>query len=201
MNVSDPAGGALLIAGEGWSRQHEGNMKRKTVDPDIEDLLRRLRRTRLHEPPRDALAAAAALGERLKPRGRGLREWIATLVFDSATTPLAVGVRGADAAERRLLYEVRRGGERAELDLRVRRDARGRLEIVGQLLPPWRDATVEIRGSRGHRAVPLGAHGEFRFSALVRPRAGYALTVRRGGRAWGIPKVPGTSRDPEERDA
>ena len=115
----------------------------------------------LHEPPDGVLRQAIALGSQLQPQP-GLVERLFELVFDSAAQPLPAGVRGAAAEERRLLFRLAgEGTDPAELDLRLRREAGGTIELTGQLLPPCEGAVAELRTGRKTRRVDLGEGGEF----------------------------------------
>ena len=51
--------------------------------------------------------------------------------------------------------------EGAELDLRLRREPRGTVELTGQILPPIPDAWIEARSARTRRRQRLGKEGEF----------------------------------------
>ena len=133
-------------------------------DRDLEKLERlagRLDGKSLREPPAGVLRKAIALGASLEPRP-SLLERICELLFDSGAEPLPAGVRGAAAEERRLLYRFAGEGlETAELDLRLRRESGGTVELTGQLLPPREGAVVELRSGRKSNRVALGEGGEF----------------------------------------
>lgn len=136
-------------------------MTRDRKEERLEALGGLLRGEHLMEPPEGVLRRALALGSQLEPKP-GLVERLFELVFDSAAQPLPAGVRGAAAEERRLLYRLAgEGAELAELDLRLRREAGGTLELTGQLLPPREGAAVELRSGRKKRRVDLGEGGEF----------------------------------------
>lgn len=118
----------------------------------------------LQAPSAGALRRAEALGSRLAPRPASGLRWLTELVFDSAAQPLPVGVRSAAGGQRRLLYEARADPatkDRCQLDLRVRREPAGTIELMGQLLPPWAHARVEATAGRTKRKKKLGESGEF----------------------------------------
>ncbi len=136
-----------------------------------------LKGTHLQAPSAGALRKARALGSRLRSRPVGVLQWLAELVFDSAAQPLPVGVRSAATGQRRLLYEARAGAateDRCQLDLRVRREPAGTIELTGQLLPPWVRARVEATAGRTKRKKILGESGEF----LMRGIPARAETLR-----------------------
>ena len=130
----------------------------------------------LQAPSVGALRKARALGSRLGSRPVGGLQWLTALVFDSAAQPLPVGVRSAAGGQRRLLYEAQAGSaeERCQLDLRVRREPAGTIELTGQLLPPWVSARVEAATGRTRRKKTLGESGEF----LIRGIPARAETLR-----------------------
>jgi hypothetical protein len=142
-------------------------MRRKTIVSDG-DLIRDLKGRHLVEPPRRSLAEAIALGGNMVARRTGAVAWLAELLFDSGLAPATAGVRkGAAASERRLLYRCRTAAEdEVQLDLRCRSLADGTMEIVGQLLPPWRDASVEVRSGQARRRTALGVNGEFALDGV-----------------------------------
>lgn len=115
----------------------------------------------LRRPPASTLRKALALGSQLEPR-TGAATWLVKLLFDSSAQPLPAGVRGGTAGHRRLLYQARtEPGEEVQLDLRVRRERGGTLELTGQLLPPWAGAQVVAFAGRGRRKLSMGDGGEF----------------------------------------
>jgi hypothetical protein len=121
---------------------------------------------RLVEPPDGVLRRAIALGDALEARPT-LGERLCELLFDSGSEPLPVGVRGAAAEERRLLYRLAGEGLlAAELDLRLRREAGGTVELTGQLLPPREGAEVRVRSGRKTCKLQLGEGGEFLARSL-----------------------------------
>ncbi len=154
--------------------------------PDPERLAALLSGDRLHEPPAGTLRRAIALGARLEERPAGVAAWVARLLFDSAASPLPAGVRGGAGTDRRLLYQLdpaQPGDEAAQVDLRVRQDAGGTLEITGQLLPPPAGASVTVRAGKVSRTTPVGAIGEFAVHGVSARAAKIVLTLDVPGRA------------------
>ena len=132
-----------------------------------------VRSDRMAEPPAEAVSRAVAIVRKARPgRLRALVETLrATLVFDSLTAPLPVGVRSARlAGARRLLYEA----ESFDIDLsvekvavRTKRGVRGQILARSGSLP----GGIEVQFARaGGRAIrrPLDPHGEF-FSGPLLP--------------------------------
>lgn len=157
----------------------------------------------LDSPSAGALRKAKALGSRLASRPAGGLQWLTDLVFDSAAQPLPVGVRSAATGQRRLLYEGRvdrATTERCQLDLRVRREAAGTIELMGQLLPPWVRARVEATAGRTKRKKRLGESGEFVIRGIparaktlrleIRGEDGEQLVVRE------VPLLPSPAESP-----
>lgn len=96
------------------------------------------------------------------PRKAG-RQAIASLLFDSARTPLVAGVRSAAMAERQLLYGV----SKYRIDVRIEPQSNSeRVALVGQVLnsmaPGESIGAVPVRLCRGRRVLaesmtsPLG---------------------------------------------
>lgn len=130
-------------------------------DERLERLAGLMAGRRLVEPPAGVLRKAMALGDLLGAKP-SLVDRICELLFDSGSEPLPVGVRGAATEERRLLYRLGGGEfEEAELDLRLRREAGGTVELTGQLLPPHEGAAVELRSGTRTRKIQLAEGGEF----------------------------------------
>ncbi len=115
------------------------------------------------------------------------REWIACLVYDSASPQAAVGLRGA-TRERHLIYQFDQG----ELDLRFSPlgpyDAAGspqRVELLGQVSGPsaFSSAVLRRRDAQALEA-PLDADGV--FDIALEPGE-YELTLQGAERAIVIP--------------
>jgi len=163
--------------------------RRRGRNQDTADTLARaLRGEHLAEPPAATLRRAIALAAEL-PRKRGFLSWVADLVFDSALSPEPSGVRAARRTERRLLYRAtprprrRPLREAAELDLRLRRDAQGRVELTGQILPPWPGGRAVVRAGRLRRVARLGPHGEFLVKTLPARAESFRLEIEGPDRA------------------
>jgi hypothetical protein len=118
----------------------------------------------LVEPPRDVLHRAFALKSLLPQAAEGLGAWIVRLVFDSGVQPVPAGVRSGGSSERRLLFEARRSEsdpEPRQVDLRIRRESGGGIEILGQCLPPWKAASVEAGSGKAAKSAEVDEAGEF----------------------------------------
>lgn len=154
-------------------------MRRKRIVSEP-DLIRDLKGRHLVEPSRRVLAEAIALGSRLVPARKGVAAWIAELLFDSGLAPATSGVRnGAAASERRLLYRCVTGADgEAQIDLRLHAAADGTVDLVGQILPPWRGASVATKSGRVRRQAVLGANGEFAVAGIPGGRDTMSLEIR-----------------------
>ena len=148
----------------------------------------------LQAPSAGALRKARALGSRLDSKPVGGLQWLTALVFDSVAQPLPVGVRSAASGQRRLLYEARGGSaaeERCQLDLRVRREPAGTIELMGQLLPPWVRARVEATAGRTKRKKTLGESGEFLMRGIPARAEALRLEIRgENGEQLVVQEVP-----------
>ena len=165
--------------------------RRKTKDPWNRWLRGGLKGSHLHEPSQGTLRGVIALGSQLPEKKAP--PWWAVLVFDSAAEPIPVGVRSAGIAERRLLYQLhaRAGAEEAcQVDLRIRREPRGTVEVTGQLLPPWKDARVEATVARTRRKQQLGEAGEFLFRGLPARAPSLRIEIQGGQARLEIREVP-----------
>ena len=132
----------------------------------------------LHQPPGSTLRKALTLGGQLEPQ-TSAAAWLVRLLFDSAGQPLPAGVRGASTGQRRLLYEaLTQPGSEVQLDLRLRRQRDGSLEVTGQLLPPWAGARVEASSGRTRRKLVLGDAGEFVVKRLPARTETLSLKIR-----------------------
>jgi hypothetical protein len=171
-------------------------MRRKKPVSD-DDLIRDLKGRHLVEPSRRILAEAIALGGRLAPARKGVVAWIVELLFDSGLAPATAGVRsGAAASERRLLYRCRTevDGD-VQLDLGLHALADGTVEIVGQLLPPWRGARVEAKSGRARRQTTTGANGEFALGGIPGGRDTIVLAIlAKNGSSLVLDHVPMPAR-------
>jgi len=140
---------------------------RKSKELPIRQLMSR---NNLFEPPDGVLRSSFALASRLPESTKSVLGWMIRCLFDSEASPIPAGVRSGGPAERRVLYEIRshEGAEPSQLDLRLRREARGTTEITGQLLPPPESGSVRI-GLPGKRArtTSFGIDGEFLFRGLA----------------------------------
>jgi len=177
-------------------------MRRKKKDgrnPPFE-LGRLLRGERLVEPPAAVVSKALALGSALPRKTEGVAAWLVECLFDSAALPAPAGVRGAAAGQRRLLYEARgrEGTGTRQLDLRLRIEDRGTLEITGQLLPPPAEGSVTLRATGGReRRVRMRDTGEFVLRGVKR-RAPLSLEIDTGDDP---PIRIGNVRGPRDEDA
>lgn len=160
-----------------------------------------LRTRHLHEPGRAALSKALALGGHLESSRGGAANWLATLLFDSASQPLPAGVRGVSAGNRRLLYEACVEGNQekhCQLDLQIRRDPAGTIEVTGQLLPPWGPARVEATTGKTRRTKTLGESGEFLLRRIPSRARELRLEIRtEAGQSLVVPVIPLLLDDPE----
>jgi hypothetical protein len=154
-------------------------MGKRDRDQRWEDWVRETLPARhLRQPPGSTLRRALALGSQLEPT-TGAAAWLVRLLFDSAGQPLPAGVRGASAGQRRLLYEARtKAGGELQLDLRLRRQRDGSLELTGQLLPPWTGAQVEAAAGRTCKKLVLGDAGEFLVKRLPARAESLSLRIR-----------------------
>ena len=173
-------------------------MPRRPEPPDADELPALLKASRLREPPRDVLHRAVALKALLHPHRRPTAgAWLMALLFDSGAQPVPAGLRaGSGSTERRILYEARCDGlESRQVDLRLRWEPAGTIEVVGQCLPPWLHATVAARSGRTAATAELQDTGEFILRGL-RAKGALALTFHADGHAIvldGIP-LPGDGR-------
>lgn len=161
----------------------------------------RLGEIRLEAPSQGALRRAYALGSELERRKRRVFFEVVEMLFDSAAEPAPAGIRGAASRERRMLYEVRpsSGGEEScQLDLRVRREEAGTLEVVGHLLPSWTAARVEIRSGKACRVGKLGPEGEFQLGGLPGRAEKLVLEIRGDVDRLHVPDVPVPAPEPKE---
>jgi hypothetical protein len=172
--------------------------------PTLEDWIRGFRRRQLQEPPEATVRRATALSVQLPPRRpAGVVAWLAELVFDSSRSPALAGLRGAPTGERRLLYDLRSPGDddAAQLDLRLRVERKGTVELFGQVLPPPVSGRILVRAAGRSRTAPLFPTGEFLIRKMPVRGATLAMEIVVPGRCSivldGVP-IPGTrAADPE----
>jgi len=160
-------------------------MRRRPTQDDLENLQRLLKGEHLIDPPRNVLRRAQALGAGLGRR-RSVVEWIAERLFDSAAEPLPVGVRGSASAERRLLYELRpASGDDAprQMDLRLRREIGGTIELTGHLLPTFPGARVNVAAARLRRGAKLNPTGEFMLRGLPAKTGSLRISIDAPGQS------------------
>ena len=130
---------------------------------------RRLRGRSLHEPPEHVLRRAVALAARLPEPGPSSVGRLVALLFDSAAEPLPAGVRGGGLVERRVLFEIRpyeKGRITNQLDVRLRREEGGAVQVTGQLLPPSPGTRLILKAARSRRKRELGEQGTFLIRGL-----------------------------------
>ena len=173
-------------------------MPRRPKTPDADALPALLKASSLKEPPRAVLHRAYALKSLLPRRAPSVGEWLMTLLFDSGAQPVPAGLRsGSGSSERRVLYEARCDGqEPRQVDLRLRREPAGTVEIVGQCLPPWQHATVAARTGRKPGPTDLQDTGEFILRGVAAKGRTLGLTLTADGQTIvldGIP-LPGDGR-------
>ena len=143
----------------------------------------------LHEPPEGAVRRAVSIAAASREDRPGAVEWLVKLLFDSSVQPLPAGVRAAASEPRRLLYEVR-GRESHQLDLRLRRERAGTVELTGQLLPPAADARVVAQLGRLRRTARMSAAGEFLLRGLPGKSPSVRLEIETDGEPIVVPDVP-----------
>jgi hypothetical protein len=150
----------------------------------------------LPDAPPELVRAAVSLWSRheatpLADAARaGLRLVTAVLSFDSwARPPVALGMRGAAADTRHLLFSAKG----RDVDLRISRAA-DLFALTGQILGPDEAGLVELSAPAGSapgtfdaRTAPLDAMGEFRLEGLH--GGTYRLTLRMGGDEIVLPPI------------
>lgn len=106
------------------------------------------------------------------PQPARWRRVIAALEFDSATMPLAFGMRSGGAGARQLLYR----GEEYDLDLRVAPEGAW-WHVSGQLLgPTTTTGQVALAGGAGRAEATLDALGAFSLAPV--PTGEYTVRLR-----------------------
>jgi hypothetical protein len=122
-------------------------------------------------PPYMVAYVSHMFRSRAAPDPPNWRRIVASLRFDSAKLPLAIGIRAGVAAMRQLLFYA----EGHELDLRV--TPTGSLWVVsGQLLGPEGSGQVELQSPTGSVHTVLNDLCEFTLPAV--PPGSYRLTLR-----------------------
>ena len=125
------------------------------------------------EPPPWVLKRAVRMFETERARTRlvdRVRDKIASLVFDSLTRPVLVGVRSTETANRQLLY---RAGAYS-IDLQVAPSSESRADLTGQVLKEGETAFESVAGlalalSREDEpvcAVTTNEMGEFKIKSI-----------------------------------
>lgn len=126
------------------------------------------------DPPAHLVTRAVHAFYARFPRGAPsspLRRVMAALRFDSAQSPMAVGVRAGQAAPRQLLYSA----EEHDLDLRITpNDARW--TVSGQVFGPVSGGSVELVGPSS--TVRTGIDELHEFALPPVPAGSYTLRVR-----------------------
>lgn len=154
-------------------------------EPKVEAITKLLAGRSLREPSRDVLHRAYALKAMLPAPAPSFGAWLVELLFDSGMQPAPAGVRSGGSSERRLLYEAAAPDApdaRRQLDLRVRREAGGTVEVLGQCLPPWQVATVEVRSGRSRKVATIDDAGEFLLRGISAKNSPLVLTLTVDGR-------------------
>lgn len=145
-------------------------MTKRTRKDDPERMVPHLRGRHLVEPPASTVRRAFALSALLPAASPGFVSRVVALLFDSAAAPLPAGVRSGAAGERRRLYRLGEG--EARLDVRVRREPGGALEVAGQVLPPEAAASAVVVAGRTRHREALGPAGDFLVRGLpARPKS------------------------------
>jgi hypothetical protein len=99
------------------------------------------------------------------------RRLVALLRFDSAQSPLAMGVRAGGQVGRQMLYVA----EAHELEVRAVLSGRA-WTLAGQVLGPSGAGSVELRGAGDSVQAMLNEQCEFRLPPV--PAGSYSMTVR-----------------------
>jgi hypothetical protein len=164
-------------------------------EPSDDELVRLLRDEALQvDAPEHVVrqALGAFRPQQAAPRAGVLERLVAALAFDSAAgTPLALGVRGATAEARQLVFTA----EGRDIDLRLApagETGDGDFEVSGQVLGPDTDGTVVLEGGGTTRTVCLNELSEFSFGAV--PAGDYTLTMHLQGAVIVVPALRLTAR-------
>lgn len=137
----------------------------------LERLIGLMRADRSEDAPSHVVARAVRLFNlRSAPSRPSIRQrLLATLQFDSAWQPAAMGVRSASTQPRQLLFS---DGEHV-FDVRITA-AGAEWTMAGQVLGPVESGRVDVRGPAGAFHTELNEMGEF---TLQIPPGTYALLV------------------------
>lgn len=145
---------------------------------------------RAYEPPEAALENVLRLVRRpshLKQFGKLI---LASLTFDSTTSPAPVGVRRAESASREVTFEA---GD-VEIAISFRPSGDGKLTIAGQVLRKdsspveAQSPTADIIQEGDHiESCPLTKWGEFVFPDLTKGE--YSLQIHLDDRVIRIPAI------------
>jgi hypothetical protein len=137
------------------------------------------RRESAYAPPRSLVGTVKGTFAIRGPRkaGRAARA-IASVLFDSARTPLAAGVRSAATTERQLLYGV----SKYRVDVRIEAQPNSeKVALVGQVLstdPGESVGAVPVRLCHGHKVVVESMTSPFgEFDVECELRKGLQLRV------------------------
>jgi hypothetical protein len=159
-------------------------------DPSDDELVRLLRGEALQvDAPEHVVRRALGVfpPPRPAPRPAVLERLVAALSFDSAAgTPLALGVRGAAAEARQLVFTA----EGRDIDLRlvpVGEAGDTDFEVSGQVLGPDTAGTIVLEGGGTTRTVQLNELSEFSFGAV--PVGDYTLTMQLQGAVVVVPAL------------
>jgi hypothetical protein len=140
----------------------------------LERVIGLMRTDKVEHAPAQAVAAAKRMFRplpQLRARPAARPQLLAILQFDSARTPIALGMRGGAAAERQLLYSV----SSYLLDLRLA--PQGSLWVIsGQLLGADDGRQVELDGPAGTLRTTLNDLSEFVLPPA--PAGSYTLKLQ-----------------------
>jgi hypothetical protein len=136
----------------------------------------------LVEPPAATLHRARALRGLLPAPAPGAIRWLIERLFDSAASPVPVGVRGAVGQERRVLLQIGpEGAPVGQVDLLVRRDRSGRLAIHGQIVPQVEGLTVSVRIGQRLSPARLTEVGDFHLDGIRAAASKLAIVLHLPG--------------------
>jgi hypothetical protein len=143
-----------------------------------------------YEPPASAMDSVLRIGQPgyLK-RFRNFA--VASLTFDSLSSPIAAGVRRTESASREMTYSA----DDVEIAVSLRRGENESLTVMGQVMSKTSGGHaggyVDLVLNGDHIAsTPVSEWGEFMFQNL--PQAHYNLQVYSEDRVIRIPEMPGS---------